>query len=301
MKKINAWIAALLISCSTLHAQNFKWESGIDSVKADGFHNILLLPAVSSQLTPGYPDLRLYDHAGQEIPYLVRQEVAETDVLQIGTEQYITVPVVSTAQTDSAEDKKTYFRIALDAFHYVDKLELVLSGPAYYRRTAGIYERIVDSANWEEPVTWEYIQSLSLVSGEPVISHLPGFRSRELFVIIDNEDNAPLRIKDLKLSQLRRYITADLKQGEKYTLKLGDVQLNAPVYDLRYFEKNIPAMIPEVSSGPLVQLDPKTDAVDNPQAGASTSKIILWVVLGLVVVLLTWLSVKMVRDMNKEK
>jgi len=301
MKKLHTWIAASLISCSMLHAQDFKWEVKVDSIRTNGFHNILLPPAVSGQLTPGYPDLRLFDAAGQEIPYLVRQEVAEKDVLQIGTEQYIAVPVVSTTQTDSVEDKKTYFRIGLDAFHYVDKLELILSGPAHYRRTAGIYERIVDSANWEEPVTWEYIQSLQLVSGQPIITNLPGFRSRELFVIIDNEDNAPLKVRDIQLSQLRRYITADLKQGEKYVLKLGDVQLNAPVYDLRYFEDSIPKLIPEVSTGALIALTPGTDDITHPQTGGSTSKIILWVVLGLVVVLLTGLSVKMVRDMNKER
>jgi hypothetical protein len=301
MNKLRHRIAVIfLIAGSTLQAQDFKWQVKVDSLRESGFHNILLAPEVSGQLTPGYPDLRLFDSKNNEIPYLVRQEVAATDELQIGSLQYIAVPVSAAAQTDSVEDKKTYFRIALDAFHYVDRLELELKGPAHYLRTAGIYERLVDSADWENPVSWEYIQPLKLASGQAVITNLPGFRSRELYVIIDNEDNAPLRISAVKLSQLRRYLTADLRQGESYTLRFGDVKLDQPIYDLRYFEDSIPAVIPEIGTGQLTELEiPETPM--QPASSMWSSKVVLWSVLGLVVILLTLLSVKMVRDMNKEK
>jgi hypothetical protein len=301
MNKLQNRIAVwCLIAGSTVHAQDFKWQVKVDSIRESGFHNIVLAPVVSGQLTPGYPDLRLFDSKNNEIPYLVRQEVAATDVLQIGSLQYTEVPVSATAQTDSLEDKKTYFRIALDAFHYIDRLELELKGPPHYLRTAGIYERLVDSADWENPVSWEYIQPLKLASGHAVITDLPGFRSRELYVIIDNEDNAPLRVGAVKLSQLRRYITADLRQGESYMLRFGDVKLDQPVYDLRYFEDSIPAVIPEVGTGALSELDVPVAPVE-PAPSMWSSKVILWSVLGIVVILLTLLSVKMVRDMNKEK
>ena len=61
-------------------AQNFHWESKLDPVIKEGYQKILLGPEITSQLKPGFPDIRIYDSLGHESPYIIFKDEAKQGI-----------------------------------------------------------------------------------------------------------------------------------------------------------------------------------------------------------------------------
>ncbi len=63
-----------LVSCFGAAAQKFNWQAPVAPVAESGYHRILLSPEVTGYAEAGFADLRLYNTAGEEVPYLLRTE-----------------------------------------------------------------------------------------------------------------------------------------------------------------------------------------------------------------------------------
>ncbi|HEY6163062.1 MAG TPA: hypothetical protein VI112_17680 [Bacteroidia bacterium] len=71
---------ALFICPLVMQAQNFRWESKIDTIHETGYKKIVVGPEVSAMSREGLPDLRIYDKDGYETPYLVfKNEKVDAD------------------------------------------------------------------------------------------------------------------------------------------------------------------------------------------------------------------------------
>jgi hypothetical protein len=68
---------------------------------------------------------------------------------------------------------------------------------------------------------------------------------------------------------------------------------------LKYFENSIPADIPELSTGELIELFPEKMEEVSPEL--MNNKTILWTVIGIVVLVLGLLSIKMVKDLKRRE
>ncbi len=55
-------------------AQQYSWQAPVPAPTHNGYHNILLTPEITGQLQQDLADIRLYDKAGKEVPYLLRTE-----------------------------------------------------------------------------------------------------------------------------------------------------------------------------------------------------------------------------------
>lgn len=214
---------------------------------------------------------------------------------QFSTGQFNKLPVQVTT-TDSASQKKTYVRLMFHGLQFIDQLEIEVSGSKYYRREATI--------SHERPKTFQgkklnesFRQNFQLTSGRTAIIDMMGIRSKELFIEIENEDSPPLTISDVKVSQLNRYLTAWLEKGEPYTLRFGQPELNAPVYDLKFFKDSIPKQVKVLKAGDIKLLD----KIDNVSVSSTffTSKTFVWVAIVAVMLILGAMSVKMVREASQ--
>lgn len=214
---------------------------------------------------------------------------------QFSAGQFINLPVkIITA--DSASQKKTYVRLLLNDLQFVDQLEIVVSGTKYYRRDATI--------SHERPVTLQgkkvneyFRQNFQLTSGRTAMVDMMGIRSKEFIIEIENEDNPPLTILDVKASQLNRYLTAWLKKGETYTLRFDQSDLQAPNYDLKFFKDSIPKYVSVLEVSDIKML--KTNETKPVSNTFFTSKAFIWIAIVAVMLVLGAMSVKMAREASQ--
>lgn len=201
--------------------------------------------------------------------------------------------------TDSMQRKQTFIRISLDTIMTIDRVKIVMTGQPYFLRRAALYSlQYTNNRRGEQEsfLQWEYDMELS--SKQTTILNVNELRSKELLVIIDNEDNPPLQLGSAQLLQRSRYLVAWLKKGEEYVLKTGAASMSSPSYDLANFQENIPKQLTQVNLGEFTVFE---------KQGAKTSttiftnRMIIWVAIILVVALLGFMSVKLIREANASK
>jgi hypothetical protein len=118
-----------------------------------------------------------------------------------------------------------------------------------------------------------------------------------LILDIDNEDNAPLVVNNIVTSQLERYLLVWLQPGTEYRLLAGNVQANAPAYDLKYFIDSVRREPGEIIPGAL-QAVVKPAAL--PVENKSGSGVLLWIIISIVLVLLIFSSFRMLKAIPKD-
>jgi hypothetical protein len=78
-----------------LHAQNFQYKAKVNTVAHTAFYKIIVKPDVSARSQLNFEDLRLFDNAGKEIPYLLNREVSGQSETQ-----FVTYPLTSAIEPD---------------------------------------------------------------------------------------------------------------------------------------------------------------------------------------------------------
>lgn len=210
--------------------------------------------------------------------------------------KYTEVKSLQINQADSIKLKKTYIKFTFDSPQYIDKIDLEIDGPVYFLRKASVCELKKDSVKKREVRSYyETIQEVELASNHPNAINFSNFQSKEFYLVIENEDNQPLKIRAAKAVQLNHYLTAYLEKGKSYVLKFGDPQLGASSYDIKYFNDSIPKKVPLLLPG---QITLKEKQQIKPQASLFANKTILWIVIVSVIALLGVLSLKMIREMK---
>ncbi|HMH21799.1 MAG TPA: hypothetical protein VK563_08485 [Puia sp.] len=202
--------------------------------------------------------------------------------------KYLGVPYPALSQKDSS-NKHSYILLQYRDRYRIDKLEFIVQGPALYKRQASVY----DNRNGG----YRLMKTIALSPSENSFL-MPAIRTDSLLLDIANEDNAPLVIQAVRTAQLNQYLLTYLQPGSGYSLLGGDPQAAMPAYDLKYFTDSLTRDPEEVATGPL-----KPGHVPGPVQPVATdhSGIWLWGILGLVLVLLAFLSFKMIKAIPKDK
>jgi hypothetical protein len=203
--------------------------------------------------------------------------------------KYVGVPFPALVQKDSS-DKHSYITLQYRDRYRIDKLELLLEGPALFKRHAWIY----DLGNAGSRLVAETTLSSS---GGPL--SIPAIKTNSLLVDIANQDDKPLVVLAIRTAQLNQYLLAWLAQGSGYSLVAGNAQAVQPEYDLRYFADSLTRDPQEIMAGPVQPIGSHEPAMVRP--GRDRSGLILWSILAIVLVLLVSLSFKMARAIPKKE
>lgn len=201
--------------------------------------------------------------------------------------------------TENASEKKTYVRLLFDTAQFVDKLEIKITGPKFYRRKATLSEkRIGKSKKRKQTVNYNPIQHFELTTKPITTVELPEIRTQELLLVIENEDNPPLTISTVKSFQVNRYLTAWLKKNDQYTIRFGQPDLKAPVYDLPFFKDSIPSQVKVLEAGEI-------NKVKKIPPGRFetffTTRTIIWIAIVVVILVLGFMSARLIRESGKAK
>lgn len=203
------------------------------------------------------------------------------------TGKYLQNPSPTIVQKDSG--KTSYIQVHFAQPYRTDQVEFEISGPAYYQRTLHIYE-IAKALKINE-------RDFLVRSGQPA-SFDSYFKSANLEIIIENDDNPPLKINSIKSFQLSKYLLAFLDSAKEYHLVFGDSQLETPTYDIAYFKDSLSKTNTVTETGEIKKLaSPSKTMADTGIA----STVIMWIIIAAVLALLLFLTMRMTKEVNNKK
>lgn len=148
--------------------------------------------------------------------------------------KYISLPSPQITQTDSS-DRKSYVKISFPTPQYVSRLKIEVASPSYFLRNARLCLHVKEkNKSYFNPIA-----SLQLRSNHDNI-FMPDYELiSDLYLIIENKDDQPLKLKSVSAYQLIHYLTARLEKQKEYSLRFGDKKLYYPQYDLEFFKDSI--------------------------------------------------------------
>ncbi|GHA74192.1 DUF3999 family protein [Pontibacter akesuensis] len=212
---------------------------------------------------------------------------------------YTLIPVQQTTRTDSAATEQTYIHLKFAHPVYPELLELDITAPELYFRNGHIIlgKATTPSRKRRRKRDREELVQVpfSISSKEAARITLPRRQMQELTLVVENADNPPLEIAAIRVLQLNRYLVANLEAGTPYILRFGNAETTAPTYDLTFFRDSIPNELPVL---PVKQVDAVQER-QKPQG--SSSKVWLWVAIGIVVLGLGYMTVRLLNEMNSKK
>ena len=206
---------------------------------------------------------------------------------------YSAIPDLNISQRDSS-DKRTYVHLTRTDKARFDRLALIVESAAPFRRRAEIGQ--FRKRNRVER-RFDVVRSFELSNANSNVVDLPGLIANDLYVVIANDDNPPLIVRDVRAYQLTTYLLANLTAGSSYQLRFSASDVAAPAYDLTPFRANLPDRPPIIGVSAIS---------DNQADGAETTSFftdsrIIWPALGIVLLVLGLLSYQMLREMGPSK
>jgi hypothetical protein len=203
---------------------------------------------------------------------------------------YIEVMKPKFTQDDTSEANKSIISIYFKEPQYIDKMVFKITQPPYYLRKAEITKK--DSLSGKRIRLKLYDQNQKdfyLCSDSSNTLLLPRYYVQNLYLIVMNNDDEPLKFSDIRAYQKKEYIIAYLNKNKRYQLLFGNKNVPPPIYDLKYFKYKIPLKCPVISAGGIIKLVPKKRKEKNIQV----APIYLWIVFIIVVLILSGISLKM--------
>lgn len=297
--------------------QNF-WLSGSDNrtdwyiIKEDYHYEAAYNPqAGSNLLTLHFPPVD-YKYFKVELRHYWEEpiQIMGAGIYTFDTTKGNFTEVTGLGLTQKEEGRQSMVSLELGARHYLDRLYLEIDGPELYHREARLQRHLGG-----ETGTWDDVQAFTISSEAASMLRLPSIRAERLRIVIENKDDKPLRIAGARAWQTRKFLTLRLEPGAPYTIKIGPEDLRAPEYDLAHFDKQLPERRSERWARTPVSLAPAT-APNTPAKPGEPAKEVaaekpffqhpgfLWGGIGLIVLVLGYLSIRMLREMaaeNKQK
>lgn len=207
---------------------------------------------------------------------------------QAGSRRYRETPAPLISQKDSS-NHHSYVTLTFTEPYLVEHLDLEIREPKLYKRKARLLVK-------EDP----YRDDRLSIDPASHAFEIPSIKVRTITLDIDNEDNTPLVIRKVETSQLERYLLTWLEPGVSYQLLVGNIQAQAPRYDLKYFVDTVSREPAELVPGVL---EVASLPAAPPPVVKDRSGVWLWGIILAVLALLVFFSLKMLKAIpgNQQK
>ncbi len=217
--------------------------------------------------------------------------------------EFVQVPKPTFSQDDTTETDKTIVQIEFDQPQYIDKIWFGISEPEHYLRKAEITKK--DSTSGKRIRLQFYDQNQKdfyLCSDSINDLLLSRYYAKNLYLIVKNNDDRPLKFEDIVAYQKKEYIVAHLEENIEYKLLFGNPNVPAPIYDLKFFKNKIPPECPVITAKDVQKIKDLKDK----NKSVYVKPIYLWIIFFVVLLVLAGISVKMFvfsnkNDNNKEE
>lgn len=194
--------------------------------------------------------------------------------------------------------KKTRIHFKFENAPIVNQISFTIKNTSLYRRTAKIIVNRTEIYKKKKQNYEENIESFELISRTPTTFAINELREKEFYIDIENQDNQPLSIAEVRLFQNPVYLIAELNSGENYTLKAGNPSLEAPQYDLSSFQNTISKTLPEAKISDLV-FSKKAQKATLKNNEFYNQPWFMWVCIGIGGLIIFYFSLSLIKDMKK--
>jgi hypothetical protein len=201
--------------------------------------------------------------------------------------------VLNVRKDSSKANKNTtlFFETAMPVPLY--SLSLKIKFKQDYYRNATLYS-LKDSYKVEDKWSFQYgtiwtgvISSLELAN-----LRIDGPIARKYKLVIENEDNPPLKVS-IKGAEAEKYLLfGQLESDKKYFITFGNKKISKPNYDIHQFKNQVPEKTNRLVMGTIVKLNPNKQEKEVE----SINKMWLWLVMLVVIAILSWFTYKMLTD-----
>ena len=162
----------------------------------------------------------------------------------------------------------------------------------YYRPIT--VEYISDSVETEKG--WQY-QYSNLYSGTLTSLEKKGFKfsstlAQKLRITIQNHDNTALQIESAEAKGYVYSLVARFIEPAQYFLVYGNKNVQKPYYDIVQAATIIPEDLIELKLGKIESISKKKDV---PANALFQNKFWLWGIMGMIIIILGWFTIKMLR------
>jgi len=190
-------------------------------------------------------------------------------------------PVISSIDSG----KYTIIDVKHNRAYHISHIAMTATGTKFFKREFQLYS--IDSST----STRHFIGDFSFSSKANPEFDFPLVKTSRLQLVIDNRDNPPLKIDQLRTQHISVSATAYLEKDNHYSLLLDNAEAKAPDYDLVYFKDSIPQSI-----GWLLP----QSVVSNPSIAAVSEnrKWWIWPVLIGVIAIMGFLTYKLSGDLK---
>ncbi len=208
--------------------------------------------------------------------------------------QYINHPISKQDITVNKEKKETIINLDFGAIVPVNYLNIDVNDKIDFYRKINI-QYLIDSAETSKGLRYVYrtqrISTLNSIDKTPF--KFSTVFTRKLKISIKNYDNQALDIGAIEVKGFAYELIARLLQEADYFLYYGNKDAKSPQYDITHFKDKIPSKLKPLELGETTELKPTKSDEINP---LFKNKIWLWVIMGLIILLLGWFSLKMMKE-----
>ena len=166
----------------------------------------------------------------------------------------------------------------------------------YYRNITVQY--LSDSLKTEKGWKYNYrnLSSSILNSIEPNVIKFRSKIVQNIRLIIDNQDNQPLTINQVSVKGYKHHLITRISEPANYFLAFGNPNAKKPNYDINNFTNKIPSLLEEIELGTIEKIDKTPLPKQEP---LFKNKLWLYGIMGLIILLLGWFSLKMIQSDNQ--
>jgi len=162
-----------------------------------------------------------------EVGYFIGDEKIEpTTVLEVFKHKII----------EGKTNKKTIIKFSADNFYTVDGIAFNFKNSRFFRK-ASVFIKETKSVKKKSEIYRKSVATFNLDSNSANSFKWESFQAKDFEIEIENLDNEPLEIKEIKLLQNQIYLITDLDVSKNYEIVV-DSTLSKPQYDLEKFLPN---------------------------------------------------------------
>jgi Protein of unknown function (DUF3999) len=197
------------------------------------------------------------------------------------------LPPVKLSMKNNA--KQTSYLISMDDKYTVDELHIEISSPKYYNRRISVY-------NVSNKTEQHLVDDILSSSGQGYVNI--SAKTNKLRIDIINGDDKPLVIKNITALYLNQFAVSYLEKGHKYSLLVGDSAASEVSYDLTFLHSKPMSQFPVISH---------SQVENNPAYGKLVFKVskdytqLIWISIAIVLILLSLLTWRMVKELNAKQ
>jgi hypothetical protein len=199
--------------------------------------------------------------------------------------------------TELKAEKKTKIHILFANEQFLNQIKFEISEPKLYKRLVRIYKLENRKVKHKFENFENEILNFELSSDSQNSFNLLNIREKDFYIEIENQDNQPLKIAEIKFFQIPVSVISDLKSNENYTISTGKPDLMAPVYDIENFKNSISNNLP-IATISEIKSAGKTTENATPKSFWQQPWF-MWVCLSLGAIVVIYFAASLVKDLNK--